>query len=188
MEIYQRIIMNNKNTSLVLILITVMSVLIRLLPHPANFVPMGALAITSGLYAKKKWQLLLPLGAMFATDFFIGFYDVKVMAVVYASFLISAFIGVLVSRNKNFLTVAVGTLAGSVIFYLVTNFAVWAFSGMYVHNFGGLMTSYVMALPFFGNSLLGDFFYVGILVGSAEFAIFAYHHLTSGRLAEVRDR
>ena len=77
MEIYQRIIMNNKNTSLVLILITVMSVLIRLLPHPANFVPMGALAITSGLYAKKKWQLLLPLGAMFATDFFIGFYDVK---------------------------------------------------------------------------------------------------------------
>ena len=82
--------MNNKNTNLVLILITVMSCLIRLLPHPANFVPMGALALTSGLYAKNKWQLLLPLGAMLATDFFIGFYDVKVMIFVYAGFLFSS--------------------------------------------------------------------------------------------------
>lgn len=165
-----------------------MSVLIRFLPHPANFVPMGALAITSGLYAKKKWQLLLPIGAMFATDFFIGFYDVKVMAVVYGSFLISAFIGVLVSRNKNILTVAAGTLSGSVIFYLATNFAVWAFSSMYIHNFGGLMTSYVMALPFFGNSLLGDLFYVGIFVGSAEFAVYAYRQLLSGQLVGVKNR
>ena len=180
--------MNNKNTNLVLILITVMASLIRLLPHPANFVPMGALAITSGLYAKNKWQLLLPIGAMFATDYFIGFYDIKVMAVVYGSFLMYAFIGVLVSRNKNFFTVAVGTFSGSVIFYLATNFAVWAFSGMYAHNFGGLMTSYIMALPFFGNSLLGDFFYVGILVGSAEFAIYAYRYLSLGQLAEVKNR
>src|SRR3989344_4531539 len=128
--------MNNKNMNLVLILITVMACLIRLLPHPANFAPMGALAITSGLYARKKWELLLPIGAMFVTDYFIGFYDVKVMAVVYGSFLLSTFIGVLVARNKNFSTVVGGTFAGSVLFYLTTNFAVWAFSSMYVHNFG----------------------------------------------------
>ena len=69
---------------------------------------------------------------------------------------------------KKFSNIALGTLAGSVIFFLLTNTAVWAFGTMYVHDLSGLFTSYYYALPFFRNELLGDLFYSGVLIGGYE--------------------
>jgi hypothetical protein len=66
------------------------------------------------------------------------------------------------------LTVASGTLSASIIFFIITNYAVWAFGTMYPHTVNGLFQSYMMALPFFKNSVLGDMFYTGMLVGSME--------------------
>lgn len=61
-----------------------------------------------------------------------------------------------------------GTTLGAIIFFLLTNAAVWAFGTMYPHTLSGLMESYTMAIPFFRNSLLGDIFFIGILVGGYE--------------------
>lgn len=151
----------------------ILSIAARLLPHPANFTPMAALALFTGVYASRvsKWYLLAPLGAMLVSDVFVGFYEWKIMAVVYGSFLAIGLFGLLVRMFEARLqTVMLGTLAGSILFYLTTNFAVWAFSGMYSLTFDGLMLSYTMALPFLKFTLLGDLFYVSLFFGIYELA------------------
>lgn len=152
------------------ILIT-LGIAARFLPHPANFAPIGAIAIFSGLYLPKKWALALPLAAMFFSDLFIGFYAWPVMVSVYAGFIAIGLIGLAVRQNKKLSTVLGGTILGSVIFYLLTNGAVWAFGSLYPPTLSGLMQSYTMAIPFFRNSLLGDLFYTGALVGAYEAAM-----------------
>lgn len=138
----------------------------RLLPHPANFAPLAAIAIFGGLYLPKKLAILVPLSAMLLSDVLIGFYSWKIMLVVYSSFALTGYISTKI--RDSFSSVLSVTLAGSILFYLTTNAAVWAFGTMYSHNFAGLMQSYTMALPFFRNSLLGDLFYTGILVGTYQ--------------------
>ena len=152
------------------ILIT-LGIAARFLPHPANFAPIGAIAIFSGLYLPKKWAVVLPLVAMFFSDLFLGFYAWQIMLAVYGSFIIMGLIGLAVRKNKKIGTVLGGTILGSVVFYLVTNGAVWAFGSLYAHNLAGLIQSYIMAIPFFRNSLLGDLFYTGALVGAYEVSL-----------------
>ena len=164
--------MNNRFLIIFLILAGGVSIATRLLPHPANFTPIAALALFAGVYAAKisKWYLGIPLVAMALSDLFIGVYEWKIMAVVYGSFLAIGLFGLLVAKKKNVGTVILGTLGGSVFFYLATNFAVWAFTNMYPPTPEGLMTSYAMALPFFRNTILGDLFYTGLFFGAYEFA------------------
>ena len=149
-------------------------VLTRLLPHPPNFTPVGALALFAGMYItqKTKWGLLVPLVVLFTTDIFIGTYEWKLMAVVYLSFLAYVGIGALVAKKKHIATVLAGTLGGATLFYLTTNFAVWALnSAAYEPTLAGLMASYTMALPFFKFTLLGDVFFVAVFIGSYELAV-----------------
>jgi len=164
---------NNKKIILLILILTTVGFAARLLPHPANFAPIGALALFGGLYLPRRWALILPLGVMFLSDLFIGFYAWQIMLSVYICFALVVGIGLLVRKNKKFRTVLGGTALGSVLFFLITNAAVWAFGTMYVHNLSGLIQSYAMALPFFRNSLLGDLFYTGVLIGTVE-AIFYY--------------
>lgn len=160
----------NKFLFLFLLLAIGVAVAGRFLPHLPNFTPIGALALFVGVYlaGKSKWALMLPLGVMFLSDLFIGFYDFKLMAVVYGSFLFYVFSGFLVRNTKNVGIIALATLAGSFLFYLTTNFAVWAFSSWYPHTISGLFFSYTLALPFFKYTLLGDLFFTGIFFGAYE--------------------
>lgn len=144
--------------------------ILRLLPHAPNFAPITALALFGGVYLRdKRLAIVLPLAAMLVSDIFIGFYEFSIMASVYLSFAISGLLGLWLKRRKDVGNTAAVTLTASVQFFLITNFAVWAFGTMYPHNMAGLLQSYVNALPFFRNTLLGDFFYVGILFGLYEF-------------------
>ena len=149
-------------------ILIILGIAARFLPHPANFAPIGAIAIFSGLYLPKKWAIVLPLAAMFFSDIFIGFYSWSIMLSVYGGFIIMTLIGLVVRKHKKLSTILGGTILGSVIFYLITNGAVWAFGSLYTHNLAGLLQSYIMAIPFFRNSLLSDLFYTGILVGAYE--------------------
>ncbi len=153
------------------LILIILGIAARFLPHPANFAPIGAIAFFSGIYLPKKWALILPLAAMFFSDLFIGFYGWPIMLSVYLSFTAMGLIGLLVRRNKKISTVLGGTILGSIIFYLVTNGAVWAFGSLYPHTAVGLLQSYYMAIPFFRNSLLGDLFYTGVLVGAYEVSL-----------------
>jgi hypothetical protein len=149
----------------------------RLIPHAPNFTPVGALCLFVGMYLAKtsKWFLLLPLGVMFLADLIIGFYDLRLMVVVYVSFLLYGVFGLLILKKKSIKTIALATMAGSFLFYLATNFAVWALTPFYEPNLSGLMLSYAMALPFLKYTLLGDIFFMGVFVGTYEFALAALH-------------
>lgn len=143
----------------------------RLLPHPANFAPIGAIALFAGLYLPKRHAIVAPLVAMFFSDVIIGFYTWQTMISVYAAFILTGVIGLLIRNRKSFATVVGGTLLGSVFFFIITNAAVWAFDEMYPLTFNGLMQSYAMAIPFFKNSVMGDLFYTGVLIGGMELVL-----------------
>ncbi|MFH0820024.1 MAG: DUF6580 family putative transport protein [bacterium] len=147
------------------------AVLLRFLPHPANFAPIAALALFSGVYLNKKYALVVPVAAMLVSDFFIGFYDWRLMSVVYSCFLISGLVGLWFKNHKNLATIIGGTLVSSLVFFLATNLAVWAFSSWYHHNWQGLLYCYSLALPFFRNTMFGDLFYVGVLFGLYEMVL-----------------
>lgn len=153
-----------------ILLLLILGVTTRFLPHPANFTAIGALALFGGLYLPKRWAIVAPLIAMFASDIFIGFYSWPIMLSVYASFLVMGLIGLSLRNRKKTRLILGGTLLGSIIFFIVTNWAVWAFGTMYTHSFPGLMESYYAALPFFRNSVAGDLFYTVALVGGYEAA------------------
>ena len=140
----------------------------RFLEHAPNFVPIGALALWSGVYLSKKYSLFIPLLVMFLSDVLIGFYDWKVMSSVYAGFAIMGLLGWWARREKSVGNILFASLGGAVIFYIITNFAVWATSTWYSHNLYGLLSSYTLALPFFRNSLMGDLFYGAVFFGTYE--------------------
>lgn len=139
----------------------------RLLPHPPNFAPIGAIALFGALYLPKRFALVIPLLSLVASDLVIGFYSWPIMLSVYSGFIVMGIIGFWIRKNQTLARLVAGTLLGSIFFFLMTNWAVWAFGTMYPHTLPGLAQSYTMALPFFRNSLLGDLFYTTILVGSA---------------------
>lgn len=151
-------------------LLILLGAVLRFLPHLPNFAPITALALFGGVYLRnRKLAIVIPLAAMLVSDYFIGFYHLPVMLFVYLSFAISGLLGLWLKKRKN-LGNAVGvTLFASVQFYLLTNFAVWAFGSLYPPDAQGLLSSYINALPFFRNTLLGDLFYVGVLFGAYEF-------------------
>lgn len=144
------------------------AVILRLLPHLPNFAPITAIALFGGTYLNKKTAILAPILAMLISDYFIGFYSLPIMASVYLSFAISGLLGLWLRRRKNVANIAGTTLFASAQFFLTTNFAVWAFGTMYPPTAAGLLASYVNAIPFFRNTVLGDFFYVGVFFGIFE--------------------
>ncbi|MBI2990422.1 MAG: hypothetical protein HYY51_04550 [Candidatus Magasanikbacteria bacterium] len=160
--------MKNKNDIFIVLITLALGVSARLLPHPANFAPIGALAIFGGVYLPKRIALLLPLSAMFLSDMIIGFYNPAIMISVYLGFIIMGLIGLIIRKKRRLSRIIGGTMLGSIIFFLITNAAVWLFGTMYAHNLNGLVQSYVMAIPFFKNSLFADLFYICILAGIYE--------------------
>lgn len=129
----------------------------RLIPHPPNFAPITAIALFSGFYVTNKFLVYaLPIGIMILSDLFIGFSSVTFF--VYFAFLIVSFIGTQ-SKKPSFLAI----LISSISFFIITNFGVWILGG-YPKTWTGLVTCYTMAIPFFKNSLMGDFFYSGVMI------------------------
>jgi len=146
----------NTKSRIALIIIVLLAVISRLIPHAPNFVPIGGLALFSGANFRKKSALLIPLAAMFLSDVFLGFH--KTIPYVYASFIIIALIGGIIKSNK-WQSLLKASLVSSVLFFLITNFGVWMTGTMYQENLSGLMQCYGFGLPFFRNTLISDLFY-----------------------------
>jgi len=162
--------MNNKQKLILLLAICALAFAARLLPHLPNFTPVAALALFAGVLFRNKLVFILPLGVMLASDLIIGFYHWQVMIAVYASFIVTVLLGMALGKKLSAGLVTAGSLISSTIFFLVTNFAVWLFSGMYEQTLAGLMLCYALALPFFQYTLLGDLFWSGVFFGSYVFA------------------
>jgi hypothetical protein len=138
---------------------------LRIIPHPMNFAPIGALALFGGAYfSSKRAAVFVPLLSLVAGDMITGFHSP--IPYVYASFLASVAIGFWLRRKKSVSRIGGATLAGAIQFFLITNFALWASSiGSYPKNAGGLVACYLTGLPLFWNTLAGDSFYVALLFG-----------------------
>ncbi len=138
-------------------------VFLRLIPHPANVAPIGAMALFGGMYLNKKYALLIPAVTLFLSDIILGFY--RGMPFVYASFLLIGIIGLwMQSQKKSWKNLIFVTLISSFLFFIITNFGVWLLSGMYERNIPGFFRCYVLALPFLRNSIFGDLGYFGIFI------------------------
>lgn len=136
----------------------------RLLPHPPNVTPIAAMALFGGAQSSSlAAAFAVPLAAMVLSDVVLGFHST--MLFVYGSFLLIVLVGALLRKRKTVVPLAMATLASSVLFFLVTNFGVWAMGSLYSKTWAGLITAYVAALPFFRNTVLGDLLYVGLLFG-----------------------
>jgi len=141
--------------------------MMRLIPHWPNFTPIAAIALFGGTFLKRKdLAFLVPVAAMLFSDLLIGFHST--MLPVYLSFIAIVGFGLLLQRRLTVVNTLTASLAASVLFYLVTNFASWTSGFMpYPMNAGGLMQSYIAGLPFLFNGMLGDLFYTSVLFGAA---------------------
>lgn len=152
-----------KPTILQVTAVILLAAFVRLLPHPPNFTPVGAMALLGGIFLPGiVFPLLVPVMAVFLSDLFIGFHDT--MSFVYLGIVLTALVGKWVSKFSWLKTMAASLLA-SVIFYVITNLGVWLAGGLYEQSISGLLTCYIAAVPFFHYSLLGDVFFTGVLGG-----------------------
>jgi hypothetical protein len=142
---------------------------LRIAPHPWNFTPVGAMALFAGAVIKdRRLAFLFPLVTLFAGDLFIGFH--RLIPIVYASFLVNVAIGLWLRDRRTIARISLATLLGAIQFFLVTNFAVWAFENFYPRTATGLAVCYLAGIPFFWNTLSGDVLYVTLLFGGYALA------------------
>lgn len=146
---------------IVIISFILVAAILRVLPHFPNVTPITAMALFSGVYfTQKKYAFIIPLLAMFLSDLFLGFSTISIF--VYLAFILVGYIGVS-SRKMNIKTI----LLSSVSFFVITNFGVWLIG--YPNTLNGFIECYTLALPFFRNSLIGDFVFSGIMYYGFEF-------------------
>lgn len=151
----------------VLTLMVFVAAFVRLIPHPPNFAPIAAMALFGGTYFNKKsLAFIVPLTAMFLTDAIIGFYSYA--WIVYLSFALIVLLGILMLKKVSVKKLIIASLTASVSFFAITNFGVWALGTLYPKTSAGLMESYIAAIPFFQNALIGDLFFSGVMFGVYE--------------------
>lgn len=167
----------------VITLIVLFAALSRLIPHPSNFTPIGAMALFgAAYYSKRHLAFLIPIFSMWISDLilnnvvysayfnhFVWFYKGSVFT--YGAFVLIVVLGMFLLKKINVSNLIFSALSASVIFFVVSNFGVWLTSGMYPHTFSGLIACYIAGIPFFHNTLLGDFVYAGVMFGSFELCV-----------------
>jgi hypothetical protein len=142
---------------------------LRLVPHPPNFTPIGAMALFSGAYlGRRALAFAAPLGAMLLSDAVLGFYSG--MWVNYLAIALIVLVGWVVLSRVSPLRVGGAAIVSSILFFLVSNFGTWGLSGIYPHTAAGLIACYVAAIPFFQNTLAGDLFYATLVFGGFRIA------------------
>ena len=135
--------------------------LARLIPHPYNFTPMLAVGVFSGFYFRQFYlSLFIVIFSMFIGDLFLGFHST--MFFTYISLVAAVLIGLYIKRF-NFTEILFSGLASSFGFFIITNFGAWLTLEMYEKNLTGLLQSYVLAIPFFHNTLISTLLYLVVL-------------------------
>ena len=163
------LVMDNKARLLALVTAIFAAAALRLVPHPPNFSPIAAMALFSGAYLPKRaLAFVAPFAALLLSDVVLGFY--AGMNFVYFSFALTVLIGWAIASRKTPLMIGSAAVASSVLFFVLTNFGMWLFSGLYPLSGAGLAACFVAAIPFFQNTLVGDLLFTALLFGG--FALF----------------
>lgn len=138
----------------------------RFIPHPPNFTSL--LALSFYIPALIGTRYIPPLLVSFIiTDFFIGFHSLVLFT--WGSVL-------LIGLGSKFFTSTIfsrisGALLGACLFFIITNFGVWSL-GSYGYTLEGLIMCYILALPFFGYTLISTFLFSGVIEGIYKFKFY----------------
>jgi hypothetical protein len=156
----------------------VLGVFSRLIPHPSNFVAIGAIALFAGAKLPKRWAFVVPLAIYVLSDLFIdafvyhGFHFHALTRLTgYAMFTLVVALGRWKANSTPPVGLAAKSVAGSTLFFLASNFAVWMggpTEGLgYPQTLAGLGATYAAGLPFFKYTLAADLLGTGVLFGVA---------------------
>jgi hypothetical protein len=165
--------MNRLSTSLRSDLVIVaglvaLGVAARLLPHEPNFTPIAASTLFAATVLRTRvLAFAVPVLAMLVSDAVIGFDSSALTLTIYAMFILPAFVAFMPDRARAPGMFVPAIIAYSLLFFVVTNLAVWAFSGLYPLTAAGLATCYAAALPFLPQTVIGDLFWAAVLFGGA---------------------
>ena len=129
----------------------------RFVPHPPNFTSLLALSFYIPAILGLRFIPALILSFLI-TDFIIGFHAVTFFtwgSVLLIGLLSKFFISNTITRIS-------GALIGALLFFVITNFGVWSL-GFYGYTIEGLITCYTLAIPFFGNTIVGTIIFSSII-------------------------
>ncbi len=151
--------------------LAVLAVFSRLIPIAPNFTPIISVALFAGAYVNEKhrgYAILILLGMLLTSDAILGFYDRAMMAFVYGAVLLAYPLGFMLNGKVRPGNILGYSLAGAVMFFIITNLGVWLVGGLYPMTFAGFTECFVLAVPFFRNTLAGTLFYSTVLFGLYE--------------------
>ena len=167
-------------------LYVIAAIALRLIPHPWNMTPLGAMFLFSGAtFQRKSTSLLVPLLALILSD-------IAVVELMYGGryawfspftwlgFTVVGLLGWALRHKFSGLRLLATSLAGSLLFFLISNFGVWLEGTLYPLTWSGLVECYVAAIPFFRNSLFGDLLYAAAMFGSYRWLSTRLPHLRLG--------
>lgn len=155
----------------------------RLMPHPHNFTPVGAMALMGGMYLGKKYlALIIPVLVLLFSDFILNntvnriFFEehsglvlwADYMTFNYIAIILTVGIGYILTRSSILNKIIGGSLATSIVFFVVTNFGSWITIPAYSKDISGLMTSYAAGVPFFANTLMSDVLFISLFIFCIE--------------------
>lgn len=139
---------------------------------PYNFVPIGAIALYAGARLPRRWAFAIPLAVLALSDLVIDlghgypfFFASRLTT--YALFTAIVAMGLLARRGVDPLRLGGLSVAASTLFFLASNFAVWAGGEGYGYpmTWAGLVATYIDGLPFYRNSLVADLVGTSVLFG-----------------------
>lgn len=175
--------MKVKENLWVVVVVISVAIITRLIPHYPNFTALGAAALFGGAYLYRKYAFLIPIVALFVSDLILnnliyakqfphkydGFIFLPAQTLwSYGALILIVFIGIRFIKEGRVISILGSSLAASLVFFLITNFAVWLGSPLYANSVTGLVMAYVAGIPFFWNTLIGDLFFVTVFFGGYE--------------------
>lgn len=165
---------------LIIIAMVLAAAATRLVPHPDNFVPVGAMALFGAAALPKRWlAVLLPVVAYYLSDlvlnnvFYAAYFDGFYWGIdlwIYGGIALMVVFGMGMLRGTDLGWGRIGGAAvgATLIFFLLSNFGVWMGGMMYPKTGAGLLACYTAALPFLGASLAANLVFSGVLFGAAK--------------------
>jgi ABC-type proline/glycine betaine transport system permease subunit len=143
----------------------IIGILLRFIPHTANFTPVAAIALFAGVYLNKKQAFIVPLVLMVISDIFLGMHNVVIFT--WGSFILVTLLGCWARNHKTFKGIVSTSILSSVLFYIITNFGVWAM-GWYPQTAKGLLDCYILGLPFLRVFSVATLSYTVVFFGAYE--------------------
>ena len=143
-----------------------------------NFAPLAAIALCAAAYFPPKYKFTVPMIALLISDVVLNIhYGFSLLSPFvlshYVGFALVGCLGLLLQNRRSIKTLLPASIAGSLIFYIVTNSVSWLFDPGYAKNFGGLIQALTVGLPqysatptwmFFRNSVVSDLLFTGLFV------------------------